>query len=148
MPSAMGERRASPRYPIPVPVRFRLDGGRFEARSHVADLSAGGLSFRSVQEIPEGSELEVAFPFEDTRFVLRGSVVRCLCEGSEYRVGICFLQPEERFRVRLAEQVLRIHELRRELSLQREEEVSTEEAARDWIEYYAREFAELYDREL
>jgi hypothetical protein len=44
----------------------------------------------------------------------------------------------------MAEQILRVRELRRELSRERGAEVSDEEAAREWVDRYAAEFAEVY----
>ena len=138
------ERRASPRVPIPVPVRYRVSGSEHELRSEIADLSAGGLSFASDEPLDPGTLLEVTFPLETARFVLEATVVQVTAEREDvFLIGVRFLAPDERFRARLAEQVLRINERRRELSLVRNEEVTTEEAARHWIERYAREFADL-----
>jgi hypothetical protein len=122
--------------------------GAVDSRSRTADLSEGGLSFESPEPLAAGAAVEVAFPLEAERFALTGTVANCAATGGGYRVGLAFLEPPQTFRRKLAEQILRIQELRRELGRIRGEDVSAEEAAREWIEYYAEKFAELYDDDI
>jgi c-di-GMP-binding flagellar brake protein YcgR len=145
MRSDVGERRASPRYPLHVPIRLRT-AGHGEIRSRSGDLSAGGLCFESPEWLAEGTEVEVELPLEDQRIQLVGTLLSCRAsaEGA-WRVPVRFVEPSTRFRMKLAEQILRIHELQRELSELRGEHVTTEEAATEWVNAYAREFAELYE---
>jgi c-di-GMP-binding flagellar brake protein YcgR len=140
------ERRQYVRQPIRVPVEVRPRGDTPDFVSRVADLSEGGLAFVSSQPIPTDAVLEVSLPVGDQRFTVVATVVRCLnAEGEDsYRIGVAFLHPAMAFRMKIAEQILRIHELRRSLSVELGREVSIEEAATQWVENYAKEFAELY----
>jgi hypothetical protein len=140
------ERRRCPRHPIRVPIAIREQRQQNEElRSRIADLAEGGLCFVSPRPFQPGDALEVSLPVGDRRFTLVGTVVRCTpSEAGEFAVGMMFLSPEMSFRVKLAEQVLRIEELRLELSRERGAEVSREEAAERWVERHARDFAELY----
>jgi hypothetical protein len=145
MRSDVGESRASPRYPIHVPIRLRT-AGRDEVRSRTGDLSAGGLCFESSEWLPEGISVEVELPLEDQRIHLNGTLLPCRASApGAWRVPVRFVEPSTLFRMKLAEQILRIHELQRELSELRGEHVTTEEAAAEWVRLYARDFAELYE---
>ena len=146
MAAGKDERRRFARHPIQVPLRFRLVQGESEVRAHVGDLGNGGLSFESESPLPLGTALEVTFPVEDQQFHFAGSVAHCHAEpdGERFRIGIVFGSPTLAFQMKLAEQVMRIEDLRRELSRLRGVSVSSEEAAREWVEHYAEEFAELY----
>jgi len=144
MPGA--ERRRYARHPMRVPVAVRPRGVSPDFRSSVADLSEGGLAFDSSHPFALETAIDLSFPIADQRFDLVGSVARCDPGDNavEYRIGVAFLHPTMSFRMKLAEQVLRIQELRRELSRERGHEVSNEEAAQLWVDEHAAEFAELY----
>lgn len=144
--SSSGERRKSARYPISVPVRFRLAGEAGERKSTIADVSEGGVSFRSDDPIATGAVVDLALPLEDERFTLTGSVVHCAPETKGgFRVGVALVPPADAFRRKLTEQIVMIEKLREELSQQRGAKVSLEEAAREWVTYYAARFAEIYE---
>jgi hypothetical protein len=141
------ERRLSPRYPIRVPLGIRINGEQGEKgplRSQTGDLSEGGLSFRWAEGLEVGTPVEVLLPVEDLRFAIQGAVARCSEENSGFRVGLAFRDPTQAFRLKLGEQMARIAELRNELTLIRGREVSLEEAARDWVDFCAEKFAEVY----
>ncbi|MGH7898216.1 MAG: PilZ domain-containing protein, partial [Candidatus Binatia bacterium] len=130
---------------IRVPLAVRPRTGGSELKSTVGDLSEGGLAFACDSPLEPGTVVEVSLPLADQPFLLVGCVRRCEpAATSEFRIGVEFLHPAMSFRMKLAEQILRIQELRRELSRERGEEISNEEAARQWVERYAAEFANLY----
>jgi PilZ domain len=140
------ERRRSARHPIRVPIDVRPRAGSAQFVSCVADLSQSGLSFASPHAIATDTVIDISLPIGDQRFSVAATVVRCLAaEGRDsYRIGIAFLHPAMAFRMKIAEQVLRIQELRRTLSAELGRDVSVEEAAKQWVDNYAKEFAELY----
>ena len=139
------ERRTYARHPIRVPITVRPPSGGPELRTTVGDLSEGGLCFSCPIQLETGGTVEVSLPIADASFTMTGTVTRSTpAEEGGFCVGIAFLHPTMSFRMKLAEQVLRIHELRQELARERGKEVTDEEAARHWVERYAAEFAELY----
>ena len=140
------ERRKFTRHPIRVPLRCRAQDRDAEIRTRAADLCDGGVSFVSRDPLPAGADVEVVFPIEDQQFALTGTVASCVHDeaAAAYRIGLSFQHPTASFRMKLAEQVLRIHELRRELTRIRGEEVSVDEAATEWIDHYAEKFAAIY----
>jgi hypothetical protein len=146
MEDSVRDRRRHIRHPIQVPLAIRPRGAAAAVCSTVGDLSAGGLSFSSPLPVDVGSRVEVELPVGERRFALVGAVARCEPTGETegFRVGLAFVEPDMSFRMKLAEQVLRIEELRNELTRERGADVTEEEAARSWVEHCARQFADVY----
>lgn len=115
-------------------------------KSRTGDLSEGGLSFLLSEEVAEGTQLDLTIPLEGRRFHITGTVVYCRKEtaNNAYRIGIFFVNPDMAFRAKLAEEVLRIEEFRKEMSRRMGCEISPEDAARRWIEKYAEKFSTIY----
>jgi hypothetical protein len=135
-------RRRYVRHPIRVPVVVRYGG--IDLRTRSGDISEGGLSFEAAAELLHGTQVEVELPVHHTRFKLTGTVASCVPMGESFRVGLSFVETGLQFKMKLAEQVLRIEELRQTLSLERGREVTNSEAAAIWVEKYASTFADLY----
>jgi hypothetical protein len=144
MDEPIAARRRFVRHPIQVPLPVRPPGGAEPFLSHVGDISEGGVSFTSPVEMNRGATLEIELPIHRSRFTLTGSVARCapLPDGT-YRIGLEFVEPSTAFKMKLAEQVLRIENLRKLLSKERGVEVSSNEASAIWVEKYASIFADL-----
>ncbi len=137
-------RRRFVRHPIRVPLSVRPHGAAEPFLSRAGDLSEGGLSFASAVAFERGATIDVELPVHHSRFTLTGAVAACLAlpDGS-FRVGLSFAETGLQFKMKLAEQVLRIEELRQTLSSERGAEVTSREAAQIWVDQYAATFADL-----
>lgn len=135
------------RHPIRVPIFVRPLSGAPAFPARVGDLSQGGLSFLRDAPLPERAALEVELPVQAQRFTLTGRVVRCAPVTPEgFEIGLAFDHPTHHFRLKLAEQVLRIQRLRAELSARAGAPVTEAQAAEQWVARYAKVFADLYPR--
>jgi hypothetical protein len=85
--SGMPERRASHRFPLRLPIRYRMIGSSRASSEWVStesvNISSGGLFFRTAEAVPPGQSLEafVAWPLRldkhiPLRLVTRGPVIR------------------------------------------------------------------------
>ncbi|HNV86392.1 MAG TPA: PilZ domain-containing protein [Candidatus Omnitrophota bacterium] len=140
------ERRNFLRHPIQVPIRFRIPphrGPSFLAKTE--DISAGGLSFSLSREFPEGTLLDVTIPLRAIKFNMIGSVAYCRQDSKSglFKVGILFHEDDMSFRAKLAAEILKIEEFRKETSRRLGREVSREDAAHEWIQKYAEEFSKF-----
>lgn len=138
------DRRRYVRHPICVPVLVRPRNSSRDFKSFSGDLSVGGLSFDSALPLDLGSTLDVELPVHHTRFGLEATVASCAPQGPGFRIGLSFVEPNAAFKLKLAEQVLRIEELQATLTKERGAVVTSREAARVWVEQYAESFADLY----
>lgn len=140
------ERRQSLRYPIRVRIRLQLGVDPAVIHSQTGDLSEGGLHFLWMQALAKGSPLRVTLPILDRAFKMTGRVAysnRDVVTGL-FRIGVAFREPSSAFRMKLAEEILRIQKFREEYSQEEGYEISDEEAAVKWIQKYSREFAKIY----
>ncbi len=146
MGSPIDERRRYARHPIHVPLAVRPADGSAQFTATMGDLSEAGLSFTSPHAISAGAGVEIDLPVYDRRFTLEGSVASCIesTDRAAFRVGLAFTAPGPSFRLKVAEQMLRIKQLRRDLARERGCDVSLEEASQRWVDQYAALFSDLY----
>jgi hypothetical protein len=131
------------RHPIRVPIKVR-SGESSEFFARAGDVSEGGLSFDSPDAIENGTLLDVEMAVHASRFKLRGQVTSCLRAIEKgYRIGLAFVDPGQAFKIKLAEQVIRIEQLQQKLTQERGSFVSPEEAADVWVQLYASTYADL-----
>jgi len=146
MDESDSERRRYARHPIRVPLAARPRDGSPAIRSRVGDISEGGLSFTSPTPLQPGSTVDVTLPVNGHRFSMAATVTSCDALAPRgFRVGLTFVEPHQSFRLKLAEQLLRITELQRDVARERGAPVSLEEAAHLWVERYAETFADLFE---
>jgi len=140
------DRRNFFRHPIQVPIRFRVPPHRGPGFfSKTEDISAGGISFYLSREFPEGTLLDVTIPLQAVKFNMIGSVAYCRQEPQSglFKIGILFHESDMTFRAKLAAEILKIEEFRKEISKRLGREVSREDAAHEWIQRYAEEFSKF-----
>jgi len=144
MEDRYADRRRFVRHPIRVPLSVRPHGAEQPFLSRAGDVSEGGLSFGSAVAFERGATVDVELPVHHSRFTLTGTVAACapLPDGT-FRVGLSFVETGLQFKMKLAEQVLRIEELRQTLSSERGTEVTSREAAQIWVDQFAATFADL-----
>jgi hypothetical protein len=144
MEDRYSERRRYVRHPIRVPLAVRPRGGTEQFLSRAGDISEGGVSFSSPGPLGLGATIDIEIAVHHSRFKLVGTVASSatLPDGS-FRIGLSFVEPGTAFKMKLAEQVLRIEELRVTLSTERGAEVTSKEAAQVWVEQYAATFGDL-----
>lgn len=134
------------RHPHYAPIQYRtLDRG-IPSSATAVDVSQGGICFLADRFFPTGSELSVAIPVSGQVFQMRGRVAYCthVPNVNRYRTGVAFSDALSAFKAKLAEQIHLIQEYRRERALKDGVELTEEEAARAWIEKYAKKFASLF----
>lgn len=140
------ERRKFLRCPLKIPIQLQLPKDRVPIHSRTGDLSEGGLHFYFVRQLARGTIFQVKIPVAGRLFQIAGEVVYSLRDEVTglFRTGLLFKEPASAFRVKIAEEILRIQKFREELSRKAGFAVSEEEAAQEWIKKYSKEFAEVY----
>ena len=138
------DKRKFLRHPSDIPIEITEIDMPFEGeRTTLKDVSLAGLSF-ICQHCPEtGSLIRFRIPVADPVFEVNGRVAWFSKTAEGYRVGVEFLGINDAFRGRMVEQVCYIEQYRKKVSEERGEEVSSEEAAVEWIKKYAADFPPL-----
>ncbi len=129
------------RHPVDVPIELQACAG--QPRMRLKNFSYGGLCCSSPHKLRPGTEVEIDIPdIHPPSYHGHGVVAWCKQVMDHFEVGIQFASESAAFESRMAEQVCEI-ELYRRRALQREgRKLSEEQAAREWIDKYAR----LYPR--
>ena len=124
---------------VPIEVQSAPQNG-YKGRS-VKNVSFGGLAFLSDAAIEPETIVALRFPYLKPAFeVPKARVAWCRNEGSQYAVGVQFVNVEEAFRVRMVEQICHIESYRREVAQREGRDLTSEEAALEWINQFASSF--------
>lgn len=132
-------RRQFMRHPSDMPISFRrrLDPG---LSTGLIDLGQGGLSFHSERPFEPGDELEISIPVLDDESHFQGWVAWSRERADGYDIGVSFYSAEETQRVRMVEQLCRIEAYRQDVKAAEGRNLSSEEAAAEWIAKFAADF--------
>ena len=103
----------------------------------LTNVSLGGLSFISKQPLKVGQNASVCIPMLQQDNYLGGTVVWCEKSNAGYEIGIEFEGSKDVFRLRMIEQICHIEHYRKEVKLVEGRELSSEQAAKEWITRYA-----------
>ncbi len=130
------------RHPIDVPIEIRTGHRESGSEFHTQDISLGGLAVHSAVAVEPGALIEVRIPYVQPAFEARARVAWCRPrrDGPGHELGVSFLDPEDVFRARMVAQVCHIEDYRRSIARAEGRELSSEEAAGEWIAKYAHKF--------
>lgn len=117
-----------------------LEAKDLEAKEKLNDISYGGLSFSSEKPMETGDTLTVKISISHPAFKAQGTVSWCKPRGNQYLIGIKFLDQGDAFMARMVEQICHIEHYRHETHEKEGRDLSSEEAALEWISKYARDF--------
>jgi hypothetical protein len=136
------------RHPASVPIEIAVDRDAEEAAeaaasdANLTNISAGGLAFHLFDAVSLGSNLTISMPDIWPSYSARGTVVWCRESNAGFEVGVQFLESNEAFKARMVAQFCQIEDYRRDIHHSEGRNLTSEQAAREWIVQYAGEFAE------
>ena len=128
------------RHTADVPIEVRTVRGREARRQPAINISEGGLSFVSEEDIPVGTTIEIRIAEVDPPFEAHARVVWTRTEDDGHCIGVQFLDADDAFRARMVEQVCAIDSYRRQVEADEGRVLSRDEAAQEWIKRYAGRF--------
>ena len=131
------------RHPSSIPLEVKIADLPNPQSEHLNNVSLGGLSFHSQHRLDGGAQITIRIPLLKDTIQLNGQVVWCRQQGGGYEVGVAFRDKEEAFRTRMVEQICHIEQYRHEVLAHEHRQLSSEEAAIEWIRKYAASFPEL-----
>jgi hypothetical protein len=123
-----------------MPIRFALQGEVAGRLDRLRNVGRGGLCFGSVVALDPGCAIRVTIPLLGEQYEADGVVAWCRAVGSRYEVGVRFLTRQDRFSVRMVEQLCYIEDYRQQVARDEGRELTSEEAAAEWIERFAEHF--------
>jgi hypothetical protein len=133
-------RRRFIRHTADVPLEVRAVDERAGETLRGVNVSFGGLAFESDGPLAYGTTLEVRIDQVKPPFEAHARVVHCEPEGDHFCIGVQFLDASDAFRARMVEQVCSIDRYRRQVQEREGRELSSQEAAEEWIHRHASRF--------
>lgn len=135
--------RAFIRHPIEIPIDVAAQSEPEHSES-LKNLSFGGLAFGADQPYEPGTLLGICIQAPANPVQLAARVAWCQPADDEscgrYEIGVAFEDSLDAFRIRMVEQVCQIERYRLSVLGCEGRELTTEEAAKEWIERFAEQF--------
>ena len=131
------------RHPSCIPIEIAIDESEAEtpATVNMTNVSSGGLAFNMLHPVSVGARLTISMPQVWPDYSASGRVVWCRQAPGGYEAGVQFEETNEAFKARMVAQFCQIEDYRRDVREREGRDLSSEEAAREWIVRYAEEFA-------
>jgi len=128
---------------IPIEVNLEYHQNHRAAEDTITNVSLGGLCFIASDRLEVHEAIQVRIPLLDKQASIDARVAWCNKTERGYEVGLEFNDPEEVERLKMIEQICQIEDFRKQLERQQGRNLSSEQAAREWIGRYAGEFSAL-----
>lgn len=128
------------RHPSDIPIDFQPEELAEAHSDHLKNISQGGLAFHSSTALPPGTIIRVKIPLVLPVFQAVGRVTWCHSIDDYFEIGIAFLDCDDVFRARMVEQICHIEHYRQQVREQDGRELTSEQAAEEWIHYFAPSF--------
>ena len=128
------------RHPASMPIEVSALHTELQALSHLCNVSIGGLAFEASQEVEAGSIISLRIPCVVPVFESVAKVAWCRELDSGYELGVEFLDQDDAFRARMVEQICHIENYKEQVQQTEHRELTSEEAAHEWISKFADEF--------
>lgn len=133
------------RHPMAIPIHVASESVQEYQHHQIKDVSEGGLCFSCANHFNMGDKVQITISICHPDFDAEGIVRWCKQNENDYLIGIVFLEKDVFFAMRMVEQVCHIENYRQEMFKQTGIEMSTEDAAMEWIKKYASEFPNPMD---
>jgi len=129
------------RHPIDIPIELEVIGKSCGATQQLNNISLGGLSCETGEFLELGTLVRIRINCVTPVFVMNGQIVWCLEKNKGYDVGIEFdAKDQEIFTLRMVEQICQVERYRKKVLDKDGRELTSEEAAREWVTNHAAEY--------
>lgn len=134
------------RHPTSVPVQLvELDGDIKPGINTLNNVSFGGVCCLCSEPIEKGSSVKMKIDCVNPDFEMNGKAVWCKPKNGAYEIGVEFIISKDKmYLLRMVEQICHIEHYRHEVKHNEGRELTSEEAAMEWIEKYANDFPALF----
>ena len=132
------------RHPSRMPIRFDLQGDVDHHDDYLRNVSEGGVCFATEVTLDPGQAIRLTIPLLGQSYEIEGNVAWCREAHCGYEVGVRFRSSQDRFSARMVEQLCYIEDYRQQVAREEGRQLSSEEAANEWIERFAEQFPGLH----
>ncbi len=122
------------RHPSDIAIIVESEEGK------LTDIGYGGLCFSTAEALQIDSVINIRIEAVDPPCEVRARVVWCRQEGDHYEAGVTFIGEQEAYKIRMVEQICQIEHYKNEVFAREGRNLSSSEAALEWIARYAHRF--------
>ncbi len=136
-------RRRFHRYQAQIPVEISTPEESWSKQvNSTHDISNGGLSFISEAPLKINQTINLVIRITRPYFEETAKVVWCHTRKYGHEIGVQFLNNEAEYGIRMVEQVCNIEQYRKDVKNTDGRDLTTQEAALEWISKYAADYRE------
>jgi len=128
------------RHPEDIPIDVYIQPEPVVRKISLVMEGVRGISFPTNVCLPEGLLIRVTIPMIQPSFSIVGRVMWCQKRDDGFAVGLELVKERDAYRLRMIEQICHIEHYRRSAMAKEGRKLSNEEAAREWIGKYAKDF--------
>jgi Tfp pilus assembly protein PilZ len=128
------------RHPADIPIKIIKNESEDCCCQPVQDISIGGLRCRFDEPLAKGTEIIITIDLVEPVLEIPGRVVWCRAVGASYEIGIEYHGEKDVYRLRMVEQICHIEHYRNEMQIKEGRNISSEQAASEWIAKFAGDF--------
>jgi len=125
------------RHPADIPIKIIKNESEDCSRQPLQDISIGGLRCRCDEPMVKGAEIKIIIDLVEPVLEISGRVIWCRAVDTAYELGIEYQGKEDTYRLRMVEQICHIEHYRKEIGITEGRNISSEQAAREWIVKFA-----------
>jgi hypothetical protein len=125
------------RHPVDIPIEVSSTA---PADGRCYNVSHGGLALRCAICLETGDLVLLRIPLVQPTFESSARVAWCSACDQGFELGVEFLDAQDAFRARMVEQVCSIESYRNAIRRAEGRDLTSEEAAIEWISKYAAQF--------
>lgn len=132
-------------HPCNIPAQITICSKTSFSPNTTSESGNIGISFMTDKFYAIDVALEVEIALNQPSFKATGRVAWCIPErDGRFRTGIVFDDPDTVYSVRMVEQICHIEHYRKQVEAQEGRQLSSEDAATEWIMRFAKDFPCLY----
>jgi len=128
------------RHPADIPIKIIKDENGDHYHQPLQDIGIGGLRCRFDEPLAVGTEIKIIIDLVEPALEIPGKVIWCRTDDASYELGIEYRGEKDVYRLRMVEQICHIEHYRNEMLIREGRNISSEQAAREWIIKFADEF--------
>lgn len=126
------------RHPSDIPIE--VECGSATSSDRLSDVGFGGLCFNTAEQLTNGSIITIRINVVKPPFEILARVVWHRYTGESYETGVEFIGEQDAYKARMVEQVCHIQHYRQQTWEREGRELTSKQAALEWIERYAEKF--------
>jgi len=124
-----------------MPIEYRTSRRSYKRRrKNLRDVGEGGVCFSTDDKMPEGGKIHLIIRVKGNELEVDGVVTWCKHRKGGFDIGVSFNDSATDYAVRMVEQVCHIEQYRAKVKEEEGRELTSQEAAEEWIERYAARF--------